>query len=140
MKTNYISRIIASALTILVVTSCDKDGDFLTLNTNDDVTMGASAEEIVLDYDNLESLALTLNWDENGNLSLSNPDVALPDGVLTNSIEMSLTQDFNEVVSTTVADGIYSYQFTVSELNSIMSRLGVEGGVRAEVFVELNLL
>lgn len=138
MKTNYISRIIASALTILVVTSCDKDGDFLTLNTNDDVTMGASAEEIVLDYDNLESLALTLNWDENGNLSLSNPDVALPDGVLTNSIEMSLTQDFNEVVSTTVADGIYSYQFTVSELNSIMSRLGVEGGVRAEVFVRIK--
>ncbi|MDD6889471.1 MAG: DUF5114 domain-containing protein [Bacteroidales bacterium] len=138
MKINHISRIIAAAVTVLAVTSCDKDGDMLTINTKDDVTIGTSSEEIVLDYNNLNALALTLNWDENGNLTLSNEAVALPDGVLTNSIEMSLSKDFSNSVSTPVDDGIYSYQFTVGELNSMMSRLGVEGGERAEVFVRIK--
>lgn len=138
MITKYMLRAGAAMLIGVMAMSCDKDGDFLTINTTDDVTLDASAEYIVLNYNNLNALALTLNWDENGNLTASNPEVALPDGILTNTVEMSLSDDFANSVSTPVADGRYSYQFTVSELNSYMSRLGVEGGERAEVFVRIK--
>lgn len=138
MKINHISRIGIAALLGVAAISCDKDGDVLTIVADDDVTVGTSAEDIVLDYNNLNALALTLNWDENGNLTLSNPAVALPDGILTNSVEMSLTDDFSNAVATAVEDGKYSCQFTVAQLNSVMSRLGVEGGERAEVFVRIK--
>lgn len=138
MTINHISRICIALLAGVAAVSCDKDGDMLTINTNDDVTVDSSSKDIVLDYNNLKGLALTLNWDENGNLTLSNPAVALPDGVLTNSVEMSLSSDFSNAVSTAIADGRYSCQFTVEELNSVMSRLGVEGGERAEVFIRIK--
>ena len=138
MKINHITRICIAAAAGFAAVSCDKDGDMLTINGGDDVTVGVSGGEIVLDYNNLNALALTLNWDENGNLTLSNPAVALPDGIVTNSVEMSLTDDFSQAVSTSVADGQYYSQFTVAELNSLMSRLGVEGGERAEVFVRIK--
>lgn len=94
MKINHITRICIAAAAGFAAVSCDKDGDMLTINGGDDVTVGVSGGEIVLDYNNLNALALTLNWDENGNLTLSNPAVALPDGIVTNSVEMSLTDDF----------------------------------------------
>lgn len=138
MKINNITRIIIATAIGMAAVSCDKDGDMLTINGKEDVTLGSASTEIVLDYNNLDALALTLNWDENGNLTLSNPAVALPDGVLTNSIEMSLSSDFNEAISTSVPDGQYYYQYTVEQLNSTMSRLGVEGGVRSEVFIRIK--
>lgn len=138
MKLKDISRVGAALLVGLAAVSCDKDGDFLTINTNDDVTLASASSDIVLDYNNLNALALTLNWDENGNLTLSNPAVALPGGTLTNSVEMSLSEEFDAVVTTPVDEGCYSCQYTVGELNSIMSRLGVEGGEKAEVFVRIK--
>lgn len=138
MKIKDISRIGVALLAGLAAVSCDKDGDVLTINTNDDVTLASASRDIVLDYNNLNALVLTLNWDENGNLTLSNPAVALPDGTLTNSVEMSLSPEFDTVVSTAVDNGRYSCQYTVGELNSIMSRLGVEGGEKAEVFIRIK--
>lgn len=122
----------------LAAVSCDKDGDTLTINPSGDVSIDTSSTEIVLDYDNIDALVLTLNWDENGNLTLSNPAVALPDGLLTNYVQFSLADDFAAPVEVAAADGVYSCQFTVGSLNSVMSRLGVEGGERAEVFVRVK--
>lgn len=138
MNLKHISRIGVAALAGLALVSCDKDGDFLTLNAPDDVSVSASADDIVLDFNNLDALALTLHWDENGNLSLSNPAVALPDGVMTNIVELSLTEDFSEPYAVTVTGGQYSCQFTVSELNSIMNRLGVGGGERVALYIRIK--
>lgn len=126
------------ALLALAAVSCDKDGDTLTINSSGEVSIDSSSTEIVLDYNNIDALVLTLNWDENGNLTLSNPAVALPDGLLTNYVQLSLSDDFAQAVEVAAAEGVYSYQFTVGSLNSVMSRLGVEGGERAEVFVRIK--
>lgn len=138
MKLNHIFNAGMAALLGVMAVSCDKDGDFLTVNLDKDVAVETSTQEIVLDFNNLNALVLTLNWGENGNLTLSNPEVALPDGVLTNYVEVALAEDFAGAISTEVAAGNYSYQFTVAGLNSLMSRLGVAGGERAKVFVRVK--
>lgn len=138
MTTKHISSFCIAAFAALALASCDKDGDMLTINPGENVAVEVSAQDIVLDFENLNALALTLNWGENGNLVLSNPAVALPDGVLSNSIEIALNDNFDSPVATNVAAGSYSYQFTVAELNTVMSRLGVPGGQRSEVFVRIK--
>lgn len=138
MKYNYISKtflILAAALTLA---SCDKDGDILTINDTGDVTLNSGENEIVLDYDNINGLALTVYWDENGNLTLSNPAVALPNGVLTNTLQVALDDSFAGSVDLAVPDEQYYYQFTTEALNSAMSRLGIGGGERAEVFMRVR--
>jgi len=138
MELNYILKTGLFLTTVLTLTACDKDGDMLTINTGDDVTLQGSQKEIVLDYDNITGLALTVNWDENGNLSLNNPAVALPDGVLSNSLQLSLDDSFASNVELPVDAGNYYYQFTTEALNSVMSRLGIAGGERAEVFMRVK--
>lgn len=138
MKLNNIYRGCLFLTAAFTLAACDKDGDMLTINTGDDVTIKGSTDEIVLDYDNIAGLALTVNWDENGNLTLNDPAVALPDGVLTNTLQLSLDDSFVSNVELTVDDGNYYYQFTTEALNSVMSRLGVDGGERAQVFIRVK--
>lgn len=120
------------------MTSCDKDGDMLTIVDNGANTLAGGEDEIVLDYDNIDGLALTVYWDENGDLTLSNPAVALPDGVMANTLQVSLDSDFASAVDLSVPSKQYYYQFTTEALNSVMSRLGVAGGQRAEVFMRVK--
>lgn len=137
MKLNNIFKTGIFLTAALALAACDKDGDMLTINTGDDVTLQGGNKEIVLDYDNIDGLALTVNWDENGNLTLSNEAVALPDGVLSNTLQLSLEDSFATNVEIPVDAGKYYYQFTTEELNSAMSRLGVAGGERAQVFLRV---
>ena len=65
------------ALAAIMAAACDKDGDFLTTNGADKVTVDGSGD-IVLTYENADALALTLYWSDNGTLSLSNPLVKAP--------------------------------------------------------------
>lgn len=120
------------------VTSCDKDGDMLALVDNGANTLAGGEDEIVLDYGNIDGLALTVYWDENGELTLSNPAVALPDGVMSNTLQVSLDNEFSSAVDLSVPADQYYYQFTTESLNSVMSRLGVGGGQRAEVFMRVK--
>lgn len=140
MTRNTIFRYSVAMLAAIALVSCDKDGDFLTVSNGDGTQLDAPSDDIVLDYNNIEALCLSLNWNENGELTVSNPAVAVPDNVVTNAIEVALSDDFYSPVTLSVPDGQYYYQFTVGELNSVMSRLGVDGGVRTEVFIRVKTL
>lgn len=138
MKIKHIFNACLVGSMAVAMVSCDKDGDHLTMEPPVDVEISGPTADIVLDVDNKDALALTLHWNANGDLSLSNQAVALPDGAIANTIMFSLTNEFADAKNVSVPDKQYSYMFSASELNEIVTGLGVVPGERTEVFVKVK--
>lgn len=134
-KMKYIA--VACLLAAMTV-SCDKDGDFLTTSGGADVTLDGTTTDLVLDYDYINALALTVHWNANGDISLSNPLVAAPNNAVSNSIEFASDEAFTQAVEYLVDGGVYQKQFTVGELNNILGRVGFEGGVSAPLYIRVK--
>lgn len=133
----YIYTALAAALLPSLV-SCDKDGDLLYTDgaTKPDVTTQTS--DIILSKDRLNALALTFYWTENGDITLDNPAVLPPANAVTNTVEMSDSETFANKVEQTIASGVFECRYTVMELNNITARLGMEGGVKAPLYVRVR--
>ena len=132
-------RYILPALSILLSVSCMKDGEMLTATLEGDGTrIGTADSEIVLDINEPSALALTIWWDRLGNASLSNPDAQVPSDMIINAVQFSTDGDFSTYVEETVDNSASSVQFTAAELNTIMTELGLEGGVAATVYIRMS--
>ena len=132
-------RYILPALSTLLSVSCMKDGEMLTATLEGDGTrIGTADSEIVLDINEPSALALTIWWDRLGNASLSNPDAQVPSDMIINAVQFSTDGDFSTYVEETVDNSASSVQFTAAELNTIMTELGLEGGVAATVYIRMS--
>ena len=132
-------RYILPALSILLSVSCMKDGEMLTATLEGDGTrIGTADSEIVLDINEPSALALTIWWDRLGNASLSNPDAQVPSDMIINAVQFSTDGDFSTYVEETVDNSASSVQFTAAELNTIMTELGLEGGVASTVYIRMS--
>ena len=119
--------------------SCMKDGETLTATLDGNgAQIGSVDTDIVLDADNGTSLALTVYWDRLGNATLSNPDAQMTDDVVVNAVQFSTAEDFGTYVERTVGSSDTSIQFTVLELNNLLSGLGLEGGVPTTVYIRMR--
>ncbi len=122
------------------IASCSKDGDTIYTSGAPETTIEGTNSDIVLDSENLGALVLTVYWNENGNISLSDPEVAPPANAATNTIQMATDETFANPVEETMAGGVYMRQYTCSELNSIASRLGIEGGTTSPLYIRVKTL
>lgn len=121
----------------LALASCDKDGDMITTTGPDKAELESSGKNIVLSIDHLQDLALTVYWNENGDITLSDPRVEAPSPAVSNALEFAVAADFANLYSFPVEAGKYYAQFTHQELNNIIARLGVEGGETTPLFVRV---
>ncbi len=123
---------------IMLISSCEKDGDFLTTMGGEEVTLQGTEGDIVLDFEKANDLALTIYWSDNGEISLSNPLVLAPKNAISNTIQLSGDADFSTVVEQRAEDGIFEQQFTHYEFNALLSRLGMEGGVTYPLYIRIK--
>ncbi len=135
--TRYLSTLILGAAFGVALTGCEKDGDIIYMSKFDATEVETSNTDIVLDADQLDALALSIYWNENGSITLTDLNVKAPDNAVTNVLQFSTTSDFSSVVEETMGEGVYYKQYTVEELNSIASRLGLEGGVKQNVYIRI---
>lgn len=135
--TKYISIACLAAMAI-AATGCDKDGDILYTNGPDRAELSSSASDIVLDKDHLQALALTVYWNENGDISLSDPRVEAPSAAASNTVQFAADPDFANMVEDNVEAGVYYRQYTCETLNNLVGRIGLEGGVTAKVYVRVK--
>lgn len=70
----------------LALASCDKDGDMITTAGPDKAELESSGKNIVLSIDHLQDLALTVYWNENGDITLSDPRVEAPSPAVSNAL------------------------------------------------------
>ncbi|MGN0231476.1 MAG: DUF5114 domain-containing protein [Muribaculaceae bacterium] len=139
MKTfKYIVSLLPALLICAMLQSCDKDGDLLYTDGTGSAAINGTDTDIVLDYNNLSALALTIYWNENGDITLSDPRVEAPKGAVTNTIQMSPSSDFASVYEEIMSVGVYARQYTCDELNNILNRLGYEGGVKAPLYIRIK--
>lgn len=126
------------AVMLLGAQGCDKDGDTIYTDGPDRAEVSGVASDIVLDKDHLQSLALTIYWNENGKISLSDPLVAAPEGAASNTVQFSADPEFVSVVDDNVESGVYYRQYTCEALNNLVGRLGLEGGVKGTVYIRVK--
>ena len=126
------------AVMLLGAQGCDKDGDTINTDGPDRAEVSGVASDIVLDKDQLQSLALAMYWNENGKISLSDPLVAAPEGAATNTVQFSADPEFASVVDDNVESGVYYRQYTCEALNNLVGRLGLEGGVKGTVYIRVK--
>lgn len=136
-KTKYIA-IAAVASLAVAATGCDKDGDTLYTNGPDQAQISSSASTIVLDKDHLQALALTVYWNENGDISISDPRVAAPSPAASNALQFASDPDFTNMVEDNVENGVYYRQYTCEALNNLVGRIGLEGGVTGKVYLRVK--
>ena len=135
MKIVRYMLILALATGIL---SCEKEGDFLTASALEGVTLDGGSDDIILSIETANELALTIHWTDNGHISLSNPNVLAPKNAVINTIQLSGDAEFSTVVEQRAEDGIFHHQFTHYELNALLSRLGMEGGVTYPLYIRVK--
>lgn len=129
---------IAAAVALSALTSCDKDGDLLYTDGANKADIATSASEIILSKDNLNALALTFYWTENGEITLNNPAVLPPANAVTNTVEMSDKEDFSNLYEQTVAPGVFECSYTVMELNNITGKLGMNADTALPLYVRVR--
>lgn len=126
-----------SLLIVLGFTACDNDGDIITTSGADALTLSGSGD-VVLNSSDLGALALTLYWNDNGTLTLSDPDVQAPKNVTKNTLQFSATEDFASVIEQLADDGETSMQFTMESLNSIVGRVGLQSGTSSPLYIRIR--
>jgi hypothetical protein len=135
MKRNIFIKSIGLLL-LLALVSCNKDGDLVTVGRGDALTLDGS-NNIVLDPSNAIGLALTLHWNDNHVLNTNYVDVLVPDGSISNTLQISKTEDFASCYSLNMSNGVYQKQFTNAELNGELTKLGYEPYAEQPMYVRV---
>lgn len=133
MKT--IKGFLLTIATLAAFTSCEKDGDLITLSSLDPSELITTETDVVLSQENSTSNVLSLAW-STSTLTVSNPEMSAPN-VIETVLQVSTTEDFSEnVVEST--QGSLSVTYTGSELNTLAQTLGTTPGEATPFFFRLE--
>lgn len=135
MKT--IRYIFASLLAGFVLTACDRDGDMITTSGALPVELSGSGD-IVIDKDNANGLALTLNWTDNSHLTTNDDRVQAPVGTVTNTLQFSNNSSFESAIEILTESKTTSMQFTSEELNSLVGRAGLQSDIASPLYIRMR--
>lgn len=135
MKT--IRYIFASLLAGFILTACDRDGDMITTSGALPVELSGSGD-IVIDKDNANGLALTLNWTDNNHLTTNNDNVQAPVGTVTNTLQFSNNNSFESAIEILTESKTTSMQFTSEELNSLVGRAGLQSDIASPLYIRMR--
>ncbi|MDR0507336.1 MAG: DUF5114 domain-containing protein [Dysgonamonadaceae bacterium] len=135
MKINKIKRYLGLLLSLVLVTSCEEDGERLYLYGLEANQLMATSNAVVLSQENAGTILLQLTWNKSA-LTLSDPNLAAPD-VLISSIQISTNEDFSSNVFE-YAESNLSRSYTGAELNTIAKNLGLTPDVATPVYFRIS--
>jgi hypothetical protein len=120
---------------LVVLSSCEKDGDFLRVFGLGSPELMSSETGVVLTKDNSSTQVLALTWDKS-ELSISDTSKGLPGSIPVETIEVSATSDFATFISISAQSNTYS--FLGAALNTLGKNLGFTAGVSSPMYVRIN--
>lgn len=123
---------------IMGLASCDSDIDPVYVIPSDDITLGGASEEIILNANNPQALAMTIYWSGDGQLSLDNTLLQAPVNAAEETIQLSKDDQFSSPIDISVEKGVRSKQFLCEELNSLLGRLGYTADERAPLYIRVR--
>ncbi len=136
---NILKYMLAGAAA-LSLAACEKDGEKLVVsNPGTPGEFTASADDITLTSDKAASLALTLVWSEGTAATLSDPTVAMPDGIVSQSVQFSPAEDFGTYTEVSVDSDKTSLQLTGNDLSNILIRLGLTEVQKYDIYARVAI-
>lgn len=120
-----------------VMLSCEEDGKLLYGNFSGELNLTGS-DRVVIDLSNPDALALTLYWDGETALSLTDNRYKASEKAITISVQLSATEDFSTVYEYVPDNNNSHFQLTHSTLNNALMRLGYEGNVEAPLYIRIR--
>nr|WP_319397776.1 DUF5114 domain-containing protein [uncultured Carboxylicivirga sp.] len=132
MKNHILYIIIAL---FAVFTSCEKEGDKLTVSGLTDPTVVASGESVVLKPAMRKAPVLALSW-EDSKLEVNDPAYGVTDEFPYVRIELSATEDFKTYQSIQPTSSVHA--ITGGKLNTICRLLGFEPDVKQTLYIRVN--
>lgn len=130
--------LIAAVASLMALSACDNDSDLVYLDKVEDITLNGTTGDIILRQDAPDALVLTVYWNSNGKISLSNPEIAAPLNALSNVMEFSDTPEFTQIATLVLEAAQCERQFTCRELNALVSQLGLQGGVKSPLYIRIR--
>jgi hypothetical protein len=135
MKTIEIKTLFLAVVSIVLMTSCENDGDKIYLSGLEGNELIATESNIVLSKDNAAQTALSLTWTKS-TLAVSNPDMSAPE-VIATYIQVSTHSDFSSNIQQSMEANLWK-SYTVAELNALAKNLGVEPEIETPVYFRLS--
>jgi len=132
MKKQILYTIVA---VFAVFTSCEKEGEKLTVSGLNDPLVTASGESVVLTPAMRKVPVLALTWTES-ELEVSNPVYGITDEFPYVRIELSASEDFETYQSIQPTSTVHG--FTGGRLNSICRQLGFEPDQEQTLYIRVN--
>ena len=120
-----IKRFFITLMSIAAFTSCENDGDLITLSGLDQSELMATRSTVVLTQETSVEHALSLAWNAN-TLTVSNPDMSAPN-VLSTILQVAATEDFSGTLVETTEAGL-SHTYTGAQLNTVAKTVGALSG------------
>jgi starch-binding outer membrane protein SusE/F len=137
MRITY--KYIIIGITAAVMAACAKDGEVLTVS-NPEAATGLTADPVekTLLLSEKSNLGMTFYWTAGAGATVSNPSAALPDGLVTSTLDFAADQTFENAYSYALDSDESSAQFTVEALNNIVLRLGATEETAVKVYVRVT--
>lgn len=133
MKT--IKAIFFTLSLLTAMTSCEKDGDKIYLNSPKEGELIGTTNEIVLKQEVSKQIVLSLAWTQN-NLSVSNANMQAPN-VLSTILQVSANENFSDNMVKSVESSL-SKAYTGGELNTVAKNLGAKAGVATTLYFRVQ--
>ena len=123
-------HIVALLLAAMTLTACSSDNDSgggndtpATPDEAKPVELGGSGD-VVVDKNNINGLALTLFWTDNGGAA--------------NTLQFANSSGFETPVEILAASGTTAMQFTAESLNTLAGRVGLKSNVASTLYIRLR--
>ncbi len=129
--------ILLALLALTGLAACNNDGDLLATAGPADIALQGSGD-VVIDRDTPDALALRLSWNDNSVLVLNDPHAKAPRNATLNTVQFSSSPGFTSTIDQLADAGSTSLDISMDALNSIVGRLGFEGGVAAPLYIRMR--
>lgn len=127
-----------STLFTFGMASCDSDIDPVYVKTPEDITLSGATGDVILNPNSPQSLALTIYWSGDGQLSLSDDLLQAPVNAAEETIQLSRDENFSSSIDLSVEKGVRSRQFLCEELNSLLGRLGYDADEMSPLYIRVR--
>lgn len=135
---NILRTALLSGIVTLGFASCDSDIDPVYVLPSDNIELEGARGDVILTPDNPQALAMTIYWNGNGQLALSDTLLQVPVNAAVETIQLSKDEQFSATLDLSVEKGVRSRQFLCEELNSLLGRLGYTADEKAPLYIRIR--
>ena len=135
---NILLNTLALGIVALGLASCESDIDPVYVLPSDGISLEGAKEDIILTPDNTEALAMTIYWNGDGKLALSDTLLQAPVNAAVETIQLSKDEQFSTTIDLSVGKGVRYRQFLSQELNSLLGRLGYTPDEKAPLYIRIR--